>query len=74
MSNISEEDRKRMDLSLRYNLDMDSIKMEAYLLFEEGYQPKQVIYALRPLDADPRTSAFERTIRRYYYGWKKAQK
>ena len=74
MNAFLNEDKKRMDISLKYNLHMGTKKMEAYILFELGYKAKQVIYALKHLDLNQGTGAFERTIRQYYRDWKKAQK
>ena len=73
MLNVGKEERKRIDISLKYNLRMNTYKLETYVLFEEGYKPQHVIYALKDFDRDPGSGAFERTIRKYYYDWKKAQ-
>ena len=71
---ISEEDRKRMDISLKYNIRMDTVKLEAYILFEDGYKPIQVIWAFKGYDPEPWKGSTKRTIGRYYHSWKAAQK
>jgi len=70
---VGKEEKKRIAISVKYNIRMNTYKLEAYVLFEEGLKPQHVIYALKKYDRDPGSGAFERTMRKYYSDWKKAQ-
>lgn len=39
---------------MKYDLRMNTLKLESYLLFEEGYKPIQAVYAREYANLDPR--------------------
>lgn len=72
---LNKEDKRVIQISRKYNLTPENtIKCEAFALFDEGYSPKEVRFILRFLkDTYDKPKTFTDTIRRYYYDWKKAQ-
>lgn len=70
---ISKEDREYVEIARKYGLRLNAHKLECFILFEKGYKPAEVKYLFRDLEIEPGTKTFIRTIRRYYYEWKKAQ-
>jgi hypothetical protein len=71
---VSKEDRNYIEVSRKYNIRLCTFKLETFLLFEQGYKPSEVAYLLRHAQPIAEDKTFGRTIRRYYYDWKKAQK
>ena len=70
---ISKEDKKYIELARKYRLRLGTMKCEVFLLFDEGYSPAEVRYALRNLEDPYHPRSFSNTVRRYYSLWKKAQ-
>ena len=72
MSEISKEKRETIEVDRKYGLRPGTLKCDIYKLFDKGYTPVEVRYLLQDSKAvtnDP----LSRSIRRYYYYWKKEQ-
>jgi len=67
-------DKQLIDTARKYNLDPNSMKSEAFALFDHGYSLKEVRFLLRrhKNPADP--SSYSSTLRRYRILWESAQK
>ena len=66
-------DKKIIETARKYNLNLDSMKCEAFALFDQGYAQKEVRYLLRSY-RDPRSpEIFSNTIRKYYSLWYRIQ-
>ena len=67
-------DKQLIDTATKYNLDPNSMKSEAFALFDHGYSLKEVRFLLRrhKNPADP--SSYSSTLRRYRILWESAQK
>ena len=71
---ISKEDRELIEASRKYGIRLYTLKIDAFMLFDMGYLPTEVAYLLDYENIDRNLEKFKRTIRRYHFDWKKAQK
>lgn len=70
---IDEGKKEYISIARKYGIRLDTLKIDAFVLFERGYSPSEVIYILRHQEILPRIKTFKQTIRRYYFDWKQAQ-
>ncbi len=70
---LSREEKKYIEVARKYRLRLYTVKLEAFLWFDEGYSPPEVRYILRHVEIPGEHRTFKNTIRRYYSLWKKAQ-
>jgi hypothetical protein len=67
-------DKDIIETTRKYNLDPNSMKCEAFALFDQGYSTKEVRFLLRKYRDPYYPQSFSSTIRRYYLAWKAMQK
>ena len=70
---IDEKEKEYISIARKYGIRLNTLKIEAFVLFQRGYSPSEVIYVLRDRQKLPGTKTFKRTIRRYYFDWEQAQ-
>ena len=67
-------DKELIETARRYNLDPDSMKGEAFALFDHGYSLREVRFLLRKHKNPANPSSYSSTLRKYRILWESAQK
>jgi hypothetical protein len=71
---VNKKDKQTIQIARKYRLAPGTFKCEVFLLFDQGFKPREVKFILREMKVDPGDRTFSNTISRYYYTWKQAQK
>ena len=72
---IDNDTKRTIAVARKYKIIPGTTKCDIFVLFEEGYSPREVSFILSNLKEvydNPKT--FTNNIRRYYFDWKKSQK
>jgi len=67
-------DKQLIETGRKYNLDPNSMKSEAFALFDHGYSLNEVRFLLRRHMSPDNQSSYSSTLRRYRKLWESAQK
>ena len=67
-------DKEVINTVRKYNIAPDSMKSEAFALFERGYSLKETRFLLRKHKNPANPSSYSSTLRRYRKLWESVQK
>jgi len=73
MFKVDKDDIETIHIARKYRLTPGTVKCGIFMLFEQGFTPREVRFILRDLKIDSEDRAFSNTISRYYYTWKHDQ-
>ena len=66
-------DKQLIETARKWNLDPNSMKNEAFALFDHGYSLKEVRFLLRRHKNPANPSSYSSTLRRYRKLWESVQ-
>ena len=69
----SVSDKEIINTARKYNIDPNSMKSEAFALFERGYSLKETRFLLRKHKNPANPSSYSSTLRKYRKLWESAQ-